>query len=202
MIRVPVSGPVAKFIDLSRWQTSVNFQTVKKTDIAGVILKISQGVGELDTMKDSRWAAARQAGLKLGGYHYFNPSADAVAQAKHFWGSIPEYQPGDILALDVEVMNGEFTDTVCSGIVKFMDEVERQSGGALPFIYSGPYFLQSLGVRPEFLKYPLWVSHYGPAMEQGPLVPPPWTKWAMWQYTDSGSVPGIGGPCDVSLMLM
>ncbi len=29
-----------------------------------------------------------------------------------------------------------------------------------------------------------------------PSVPPTWPGWTMWQYTESGSVPGVGGACD------
>jgi lysozyme len=32
-----------------------------------------------------------------------------------------------------------------------------------------------------------------------PKIPAGWTTWAFWQYSESGSVPGIQGPVDLDV---
>ena len=46
---------------------------------------------------------------------------------------------------------------------------------------------------PELATYPLAMAGYS-------LIPPkpqrPWNAWTLWQYTGSGSAPGVTGACD------
>ena len=46
---------------------------------------------------------------------------------------------------------------------------------------------------------PLWVPYYCSSCTQ-PQITPGWTRWAFWQYSAFGSVPGISGPCDVDVL--
>jgi putative Ig domain-containing protein len=43
------------------------------------------------------------------------------------------------------------------------------------------------------------VPYYCSSCTQPPVTPG-WTRWALWQYGSSGSVPGITGPCDVDVL--
>jgi lysozyme len=48
----------------------------------------------------------------------------------------------------------------------------------------------------ELGRYVLWLAHY---TEQCPALPPPWTRWAFWQYTDNGQIAGIDGAVDLDV---
>jgi len=50
------------------------------------------------------------------------------------------------------------------------------------------------GASTAFQRYPLWVASWDvPA----PTLPAGWTTWALWQFTSTGTVPGITGDVDL-----
>ena len=71
--------------------------------------------------------------------------------------------------------------------------------GRWPGLYAGHYLKELLGTRsdPVLGNSWIWVAQYGPTV----VVPPNWSTWTMWQYTDGGAGPephkvnGIGR-CD------
>jgi hypothetical protein len=42
---------------------------------------------------------------------------------------------------------------------------------------------------------PLWIAAY---QDHEPTLPKPWTRYAVWQYTSNGTVPGIHGNVDLN----
>ncbi|CAK0739612.1 lysozyme [Azospirillaceae bacterium] len=54
--------------------------------------------------------------------------------------------------------------------------------------FTGAQLLKGLHLDESFTRYPLWLAHYGVLTT---LTPAPWKQWTMWQFTDSGSVPGL-----------
>jgi GH25 family lysozyme M1 (1,4-beta-N-acetylmuramidase) len=83
-------------------------------------------------------------------------------------------------------------------------EMERLFGRT-PILYTYPDFwarLGAFGKLPEFKRYPLWIASYPksaasqplPDPASKPLVPGPWSDFAIWQFSADGSpvkVPGI-----------
>jgi lysozyme len=73
----------------------------------------------------------------------------------------------------------------------------------VPVLYTYPDFWARLGAHgklPEFQRYPLWIASYIRANEKSfptgekPLIPAPWTEFAIWQFSADGSparVPGV-----------
>ncbi|MHB1846075.1 MAG: glycoside hydrolase family 25 protein, partial [Deltaproteobacteria bacterium] len=84
------------------------------------------------------------------------------------------------------------TQDVQAGL-DFVNEVKAKTG-LNTVIYTGYYFFGSLGNPSQFAPYPLFIADYTSGCT---LVPSPWTNWTFWQYSSSGSVPGVGGSCDV-----
>jgi hypothetical protein len=80
---------------------------------------------------------------------------------------------------------------VCDGkLWNFVSYVERTLGKT-PMIYTGFYFWQDhTFCGPSWAKYPLWLAWYAP--ENVIRVPPPWSKWTIWQYTGNGPGPQYG----------
>jgi lysozyme len=75
----------------------------------------------------------------------------------------------------------------------------QDSTGVTPGLYGGAYLKEQLdGADDEILGACwLWWAQYGPT----PTIPPAWSDWTLWQYTDGhhGNPPfeidGVG-PCD------
>jgi lysozyme len=64
-------------------------------------------------------------------------------------------------------------------------------------IYTGRYYWQDrLGTR-DFSSSPLWHAQYTTA--SCPNIADQWSQWAIWQYTDTGTVPGVPGSGGVDL---
>ena len=85
-------------IDLSHWQTSVNFVSAKAAGITAVILKATQGSRWIDKTFTMRYAAAHAAGLLVGAYHFLDNSPPE-RQVKHLLSVAGDCR---VLALDAE----------------------------------------------------------------------------------------------------
>jgi lysozyme len=178
-------------LDLSHWQSPVNFAAVEASGVLAVILKATQGASWVDFTFIERSSAARAAGLLVGAYHFADAS-DPCAQVGNFLGiagSMPR------LAIDIEA-NG-MGDTV--SIAQAAELVARlqMATGKLPLVYMGRWGPTGDGAglpNSVLTRCPLWLPEYGP----NPVPPDGWDMWTLWQYTSSGDCPGVGGICDRS----
>src|ERR1035438_8658026 len=59
---------------------------------------------------------------------------------------------------------------------------------------TSPGHVSFAGNDGSFARYPLWVPRY--AKVQDPGAPKGWRDGAVWQYSETGEVPGIAGACD------
>ena len=177
-------------IDLSHYNGVTSFQEVQQSGIVGVIHKATQGTGWTDPDYAGRKQLARAAGLWWGAYH-FGVDEDGAAQAQYFL-SIVKPGPQDLLALDFE-QNPESQMTIAQA-EQFVIEVYNQTG-RYPGFYSDALAGRLLGsnVSSTLANCWFWRAQYGVF---APEVPPTWPIWTMWQYTDTGKVPGISSACD------
>ena len=66
-----------------------------------------------------------------------------------------------------------------------------------PFLYIDPTFADENQAPASLAAYPLWIADYGVAE---PTLPDGWSTWLLWQYSESGTVQGIGCPVDLDLV--
>ena len=177
-------------VDLSHFNTVTSFPEIKQSGIVGVIHKASEGTNWSDPTYVGRKQQALAAGLCWGAYH-FGVDEDGAAQAQYFL-SIVKPGPQDLLALDFE-QNPSSQMTIAQA-EQFVNEVYNQTG-RYPGFYSDSLAGSMLGDNQDstLANCWFWRAEYGGS---APSVPPTWSAWTMWQYTESGSVPGISGVCD------
>jgi lysozyme len=177
-------------LDLSHYNQVTSFQEVQQSGIVGVIHKATEGTNWSDPTYASRKPQALAAGLWWGAYH-FGVNEDGVAQAQYFL-SLVNPGPQDLLALDFE--ENPSSQMTISQAEQFVTEVYSQTG-RYPGFYSDALAGNMLAGSQDstLAKCWFWRAEYGGS---APSVPPTWSTWTMWQYTESGSVPGIGGACD------
>jgi hypothetical protein len=78
-----------------------------------------------------------------------------------------------------------------------LGEVERLTGRP-PIIYTGYYFWRdSVGAPTDFGRYPLWIANWTSAAAPSP-IPAGWPTWTFWQWTATGSSPGIPWTVDLN----
>lgn len=72
-----------RLLDIASYQDVTDAGAVARTDVRGVIGKLSQGNTYLNP-RAGQLLALRDAGLPVGGYHFGDPKVDAVTQARYF----------------------------------------------------------------------------------------------------------------------
>ncbi|MGL5138619.1 MAG: GH25 family lysozyme, partial [Beijerinckiaceae bacterium] len=166
-----------------------------------VFMKATEGGDHYDPRFRENWAGARAAGIPAGAYHFVYWCRPAHEQAQWFVQHIPNAR--DPLALppilDVE-WNGH--SRTCPRKVSrelaiekmrlMLRELEAHTGKR-PIIYTDVTFHKDVleGVT-EFDAYPYWIrSTAAPPQEKYPG-----RRWAFWQFTTTGRVPGITGNVD------
>jgi GH25 family lysozyme M1 (1,4-beta-N-acetylmuramidase) len=193
--RVCASGDTVEGIDVSYWQGDVDWDRVARTDLEFAIVRVSDG-GFADPEFADNWSELRRVGLVRGAYQYFRAGQGVAAQADRMIDAVRDLGPGDLApVLDVETADGVSGATVVARAREWLDRVEAATG-RVPIVYAASGFWNTLPDTDDFDRYPLWVANYGATC---PSMPDPWADWAMWQYTDSGSVPGVSGPVDTNV---
>jgi lysozyme len=183
-------------IDISHHNGSrLRFDKAKADGIVGVIQKATQGEAYVDATFKRNRTAILEADLLFGAYH-FGTGANGVSQAQHFLDTV-QPDKNTVVVLDFEDNPTGNTMTLEEARA-FVTHVHEELG-RWPGFYSGHTIKRVLGttVDPVLKNCWFWLAQYGPTA----VVPPCWSTWTMWQYTDGGvgpmphSVDGIG-TCD------
>ena len=191
----PVHG-----IDVSKWNGDINWTTVKNSGVSFAFIKATEGKDRLDAKFNEYWQRARAVGLPYAPYHFYYFCSTADQQADWFIANVPKsavYLPP---VLDVE-WNGESKPctyrpsplTVQTEMKRFMDRLEAHYGKR-PIIYTSVDFHRDNLVG-HFAGYPFWLR----AVAEHPENIYSTRKWAFWQYTSTGVVPGISGDTDINV---
>lgn len=182
-------------VDLSHHNGNVNLIKARADGILGVIQKASQGQSLVDPSYKTNHKKAQDAGLLWGAYH-FGTGSDGIHQAEHFLSAVgPDSQA--LLVLDFEP-NPTGPSMSLEEARAFVTHV-KEITGRYPGLYSGHYIKELLGTNrdPVLANCWFWLAQYSLT----PVVPPTWSTWTMWQYTDGAAGPephtvnGIGR-CD------
>lgn len=186
-----------KGVDISHWDGFIDWEKLK-LNVGFVFMKATEGTTFIDPMLNNYRNHANEHKIPYGFYHFFRPKKSGVEQAEHFIKTIKSsFNQGNLLpVLDWEATNDNNPKRQIIEAKAFLDVVEKEYGKK-PIIYTGPSFFQSLKAPEYFAEYPLWVAHY---KVKTPWVPKPFTKYLIHQYSETASVPGISGGCDINTL--
>lgn len=188
-VRVCADGPVVEGIDVSKWQATIDWDPLADAGIRYAFIRTNHGLGIIDEKFDYNWAEARRVGILRGAYQYFAPEEDPIEQAELLLDMMGTLELDDLPpVLDVEESGGRSPTEIQAAIHIWMDHVEAAIGRK-PIIYTAKYFWQDgVGAPDDFLDHPLWVANY---QVDCPLIAEPWERWSFWQYSSTGSLPGV-----------
>lgn len=177
--------------DLSHHNDVDDWGKVYASGVRGVIHKASQGTGFVDPQYEKRKADAKAAGLLWGCYH-FGDASDVTKQVEKFL-SVAGSDPDTLLALDFEP-NGSNTMSLAQA-KQFLQMVYDKTGQR-PILYSGNLLKEGLKGKadPFFSAHRLWICQYGPRA----VLPPGFSNYWLWQYTDGKAGPTPHGLSGVS----
>lgn len=191
-------------IDVSEFQSDINWNKVKAAGIKGVIVRCGYRGYEKGTLKeDSMFLkhihGAQAAGLKLGVYFFTEAInyKEGIAEAQYTLSLI---QKAGVslqypIAIDTEAISGGkgradkiSVEKRTEAIQGFCSEIQRQDGR--PMIYASTSWLNNK-LDMNILPYDVWVAQYYSKCEYK-------GRYVMWQYTSEGSVNGVKGKVDMN----
>lgn len=189
-------GPTVKGIDVSTYQGTINWTSVKNDGVKYAVIRVSDGLNSIDAKFASNWSGSRAAGVKHGAYQFFRPSQDPIAQADLLLSKIGNKIAADDLppTIDVEASDGLGAAAVAAAVKKWVAHVKAKLGRD-PIIYTGFYFWRDSVGDPNMSTSALWHAQYTSA--SCPTIAASWDTWSIWQYSSTGSVVGISGNVDM-----
>ena len=187
-------------IDVSNWSGYINWREVRDAGIEVAIIQASEGTFYRDPYLHEFYNGAKENGIKVGFYHFFNPGSSPTPseQARYFVDTIRGLDSDLKLVLDLEQTGGLDNYEVTRQAIEFLEEVRNYSGLDVA-VYTYTNFAQynlyeGLGLS----EYPLWIAQLS---EEGPSPNPIWgNKYVAWQYSDTGRVRGINASTDLDLI--
>ena len=179
-----------KGIDISHYNGSIDFKSVKNDGVELVYIKATEGATYKDVNLLNNYNGAINEELKIGFYHFLVGTSAPETQAENFYNNIKDKQNYLKPCLDVEVNNFD----VMEYTLRFIEKFELLS--SLPLcLYTGGYFAND-NLDSRLAKYPLWIAHYG---VDTPMQTTVWGEsYVGHQYTESGRVNGISGNVDLN----
>lgn len=188
-------GTTVLGIDVSKWQGTINWASVKAAGVKFAIIRVSDGTNYLDEKFVANWNGAKAQGILRGAYQFFRSNQDPTAQANILIGKLQQYGIGEIPpVIDVETTDGVGAGTRASRIGTWLSRVQSQIGKK-PIIYTSPYFWESNVNSAAYASNPLWIAHWTSGC---PSIPHQWTRWTFHQYSDNGRISGISGAVDLN----
>jgi lysozyme len=211
-------NPNSRFgTDINEYTTSVDFQ-ILATKVDFLYLRASgsaTGNFRIDRKFVQFAAASRNYGIPVGAYHFGIPSydlTDADRQCDDFISTLEDgfgnNDYGDLFpVLDIEAPLDKSisTRTLIDWIDRFRKRFEKKTRRRL-MLYTGVNFIELYdnfyipGRGYPLKNMPLWIAMYL-SIPSNPRIPPNvggWTRWRIWQYSESQVVEGIGNPVDAN----
>ncbi|GHH77904.1 hydrolase [Streptomyces sulfonofaciens] len=187
-------------IDVSHYQGSINWSSVKAAGIEFAWIKATEGTTYKDPTFNTNYLNAYNAGVIRGAYHFARPDvSDGASQANYFASSGGAWSRDNLTlpgVLDIEgSCYGLSQASMRSWISAFYTTYKNRTGRDI-VIYTSPSWWNSCTGSWNGMAAltPLWVAHWTTA--SSPSLPGGFGAWTVWQYTDAGAVGGVSGAVD------
>lgn len=192
-------------VDVSKYQGDVDWEKVREAGMEFAILRLGfRGYGPegkivLDEYFQENMEGALSAGLTVGVYFFSQAvtSEEAEEEAAFVLSNIEGYQVDGPVVFDTEEIKDDVARTdqltrtqITDHCIAFCDAVRE--AGKEPFIYANMKWMAFTLELERLTDYQKWYADYEPV----PQCP---YEFTMWQYTETGSVPGIQGNADLNV---
>mgnify|MGYP000636148212 CR=1 FL=1 len=177
-------------VDISKYQGEVDFKQLKAAGITYIFVKASEGNTYQDPTFARNFTQAKQAGLIVSAYHFYETNDAPNSQLENFT-QLVKLSPGDLPpVVDIEKLHMQDDMMLMGNLQLYLNGLE-QHDGVKPIIYTGLNFANQHVT--EFSQYPLWIAEYGRTQ---PTLPIGWSSWTFWQWSQSHTLTGIEGQVD------
>lgn len=186
--------------DVSKYQVDVDWNAVRRSGISFAFIKATEGGDRLDDRFAEHWNGAKQAGIPRSAYHFYYFCRPAIEQARWYIQNVPRDPNALPPVLDMEWNAHSPTcklrpnEAIVRKEMKiFLNAVEKHYGKR-PIIYTTVDFFDENNLN-QLHGYPFWLRSTAghPTEKYGPH------PWTFWQYTGTGTIPGIKGDADINV---
>ena len=183
-------------IDVSRYQGDIDWAKVAASGVKFALLRAGSQNSSgpyIDPYFEQNYANAKAAGIAVGAYIYTYAETEAE-QNDEILTILPALEGKTFeypVFVDVEdkSLTGIGKAALTQLVKRYMDILDQK--GFVPGWYSYTNYINSY-LCPEVLAdYPLWVADYRSSLGYT-------GDYHIWQYTSSGTVPGISGKVDLN----
>ena len=189
-----------KGIDISKYQTGVDYKKVKADGVEFAILRIGYtgyGTGKRqakDTLFETHYKGCRDAGIDIGGYFFGRgvSAAEGKKEAEYVLSLIKGKTFEYPIFYDTEdtYYQAKATKAQNTAACKAFCDTIKAAGYKTGIYASKSWFTDKLNDN-ELQAYDHWVAqYYNKITYKG--------SYTMWQYTSSGKVNGIKGNVDMN----
>ena len=184
--RYPVRG-----VDVSHYQGDINWNTLASQDIEFAFIKATEGSSYVDDTFEYNFKEAKEAGLRVGAYHFFSFDSESATQAENFISTVTPFDGMLPPVVDFEFYadkenNPPEISAVQNSLSDLLDRLYEHYK-MKPIIYATEksYDMYLAG---NFNDYDIWIRNVitSPNMSDG-------REWTFWQYTNRGRLSGYNG---------
>ncbi|MFJ8453335.1 GH25 family lysozyme [Bacillus paramycoides] len=173
-------------VDISKWNGNINWP-VAKQHIDFIIARVQDGSNYVDPLYKGYVQSMKQHSIPFGNYAFcrFVSINDAKKEAQDFWNRGDKSATVWVADVEVQTMND-----MRAGAQAFIDEL-RRLGAKKVGLYVGHHMYAPFGMASVDCDF-VWIPRYGGNKPAYPCD--------IWQYTETGNVPGIG-KCDLNELI-
>lgn len=193
-------------IDVSEHQGVINWETVsREVDFAFVRLGY-RGYANGNMVTDAYYSTNMQGAISnnvpVGVYFYSQATSyeEGVEEANYVLSQLGDYNLSYPIVLDREDpmqedarTNNMSVEQHTQAALGFLETIE--AAGRSTMIYTNQMYYALYLDLEQIYKYPVWFAQYA----NEPVWP---YEFSIWQYSESGEVPGIYGPVDMNIEMI
>lgn len=173
-------------IDVSRYQGVIDWARVgADANVSFVFIKATEGSSLVDPTYAYNLAGARQAGLSVGSYHFYRPRISVDEQVANMTAVVQKRDQDIVPLIDIETTGGVPNDKFVADLEVFVERITAHYGKK-PILYTYQNFYNKYLVG-TFRGYHWVMAKY---KDEVPLLTDN-VDYMMWQYTQTGRIPGI-----------
>ena len=188
---------MAEIMDVSRWQGRIDWDAVKRSGkIDGVMIRAmgnKNGKPYVDPYFARNYAECARLGIPVGGYYYTCAVTPRQTAAELAALRAALADKNFQLPIVVDAEDPKLRSLTPAKLSARVAEAAAQleAWGLYAWCTPTPNFADTALDMAALAAYDLWIADYRGTR--------PTRKHGMWQYTSSGTIPGVSGPVDLSV---
>ncbi|WP_019679193.1 glycoside hydrolase family 25 protein [Ruminococcus flavefaciens] len=191
-------------IDISEFQGEIDWEQVKQADIDFAFIRVGyrtygDGIVTYDSAFQRNLEGAQKAGIKVGAYFYSQATnaEEAVEEADAVIDALAPYNITYPVVYDWEIVHTDSARTddvsveaLADCCVAFCERVK--DSGYTPMVYQNTGTAMHKLDLPRIKDYDFWLAEYADK-------PSYYYDFKIWQYSNTGHIPGIEGDVDLNI---